>query len=382
MPRFWGLQQHQHQRHIVFSIIILSKCRIISADKLKEVTPNSDGKDCFYIVDAVGVTEHEKYVPRPTSGRGRKILTLEQLLEHLAHNEVSDENLILLRDYCSTIHNRYENNQLFGRHLDEFIDTYNYSPRNLAEKINKKIADGSLPDYIGPSYSNTERIALILPFIATVAARRKLLELQKGYIVTTDDADKVLYAGFSQESAKTYIENFEKYLTEHKDSIEALRIIYNSEDVVITHSMLIELRDKLLIQDKQFDIAQIWRNYKLLDVSGNVEELDAKENADVLTNLIEICRYACKKSPRLQSIIKGYGQRFSLYCGQNQRTLNEVQIEIMKQIAEYVVRDGGVSVTELNEINTDLWRQGVVNFGAKALKEEMNSLAKFILKVA
>ena len=37
-----------------------------------------------------------------------------------------------------------------------------------------------------------------------------------------------------------------KYLEDNKDDIEALRIIYNSEDKVITHDMLLELRDRLL----------------------------------------------------------------------------------------------------------------------------------------
>lgn len=65
-------------------------CRVISDDKLKEVTPNADTKECYYIVDAVGVTESEKHVPKPgPDGSGKKNLSLEHLLERLAHNEVS-----------------------------------------------------------------------------------------------------------------------------------------------------------------------------------------------------------------------------------------------------------------------------------------------------
>lgn len=47
---------------------------------------------------------------------------------------------------------------------------------------------------------------------------------------TEEDPDELIYAGFSKETAKNFIENFEKYLDDNKDSIEALRIIYNSED--------------------------------------------------------------------------------------------------------------------------------------------------------
>ena len=33
-------------------------CRVVDDDKLREVTPNADTKECYYIIDAVGVTEH------------------------------------------------------------------------------------------------------------------------------------------------------------------------------------------------------------------------------------------------------------------------------------------------------------------------------------
>lgn len=112
--------------------------------------------------------------------------------------------------------------------------------------------------------------------IGNLQARNKLLEMQRGYLVETGDDDKVLYAGFSKESAKTYIENFEKYLEDHKDDIEALRIIYNSEDKAITHEMLMELRDRLLSESRQYSVYQIWKNYKLLDEQGDVEALDGK----------------------------------------------------------------------------------------------------------
>ena len=362
-------------------------CRVISDDKLREVTPNANTKECYYIADGVGVTEHEKIIPHPVinSGPGKRVLSLEHLLEHLAHNEVSDENLWLLRDYCSTINRRYEDNPLFGRHLDYFITTYGFAPRTIAGNIQQATDDGLLIEfeYIDPSHDNTRRMALIYSLISNIAARKKLLEMQRGYIVNTEeDPDEIIYAGFSKETAKSFIENFEKYLDENKDNIEALRIIYNSEDTVITHSMLSELRDRLLSESRQYGVYQIWKNYKVLDTEGNVDELDVKTNVNALTNLIQIVRYAYKKNQKLTSLINGYAKRFALYCGQQQRVLTEEQVEIMKQVAEFVINDGAISVKELNEIDTDLWRKGVTSFGGKVLAEEMQALSKFLLKVA
>lgn len=358
-------------------------CRVISDDKLKEVTPNADTKECYYIVDAVGVTESEKHIPKPgPNGSGKKNLSLEHLLERLAHNEVSDENLMLLRDYCSTINRRYEESVLFGRHLDYFITNFGFAPRKLANDINIAFAQGTLVEYISPSHDNSMRMGLIYCLIGNLQARNKLLEMQRGYLVETGDDDKVLYAGFSKETAKKYIENFEKYLEDHKDDIEALRIIYNSEDKVITHAMLIELRDRLLSESRQYGVYQIWKNYKLLDEQGDVEALDGKANVNVLTNLIQIVRYAYKKNQKLTSLINGYASRFSLYCGQNQRILTEEQKDIMKQIAEYIINDGAITVMELNETDTELWKKAVKSFGGKTLASEIQTLSKFILKVA
>ena len=362
-------------------------CRTIKDDKLREVTPNADTKECFYIVDAVGVTEHDKHLPPPGSDekKGKKVFSLETLLEHLAHGEVSDENLWLLRDYCASIHSRYENSPLFSRHLDLFVDRYGFGPRTIASRIQSATEDGLLLtyEYIDPSHDNNVRLQLIAQLMNNLSARKQLLDMKNGYVVKIEDGtDMVISAGFSKETAKGFIENFEKYLDENKDSVEALRIIYNSEDTVITHSMLSELRDRLLAESAQYGVYHIWKSYKTLDTAGNVDDLDTKTNVNALTNLIQIVRFAYKKNSRLTSLINGYARRFSLYCGQQQRPLTQDQVEIMRQIAEFIINDGAISVMDLNEIDTDLWRQGVTEFGPAQLADEMQALSKFLLKVA
>lgn len=360
-------------------------CRYIGEDKLREVTPNAKTKGYFYIVDAVGVTEHDKNIPMSTSRSKRKVLTLEHLLEHLAHGEVSDENLVLLRDYCATINKRYEDSFLFGRHLNQFISSYGFAPKALAHTITKALSDGELPEYINISDSNSARKALIHCLISNVEARKKLLEMQKGYYVfAPDKPDETIYAGFSREEARSFIDTFEQYLKDNADSVEALRIIYNAEDTVITHSMLADLQDKLLAENKEYIPSYIWSKYKAIDTTGCVEELDVKQNKNALTHLIQIARFAFRKNDNLISLFSGYARNFSLYCGQAQRQLDDKQKEIMKQIAEYIIRDGAISVKELNECDTDLWRKAYVDFKGNilSLSAEIEALSRFILKAA
>ena len=355
-------------------------CRCINDDKLKEVTPNAQTKECYYIVDAVGVTEHEKDIPAKVPGRERT-LGLERLLERLTHGEVSDENLGLLRDYCASIHRRYETNALHGHHLSRFAEEFDFTPRSLANDIEKALQKG-LPEFIDASHNNAERMLLIECLIDNVAAKKYLLEMQRGYITIIDDQDEVLYSGFSKETALDFKEAFEKYLNENKDRIEALRIIYNSEDTVITHSMLVDLRDKLLSENHSYTPYNIWRNYKLLDETGHVDEFDMKQNIKALTHLIQIVRFAYRKTARLTSLFSGYVQRFNLYCGQAQRQLTDEQKTVMREIADFVVSEGAITIGELNEYYPDLWRKGISAFGGKVLSQEMQTLSNFILKAA
>ena len=358
-------------------------CRTISDDKLREVTPNADTKDRYYIIDAVGVTESEKHITmlRNSDSGGGGFLTLEQLLEHLAHGEVSDENLMYLNNHCASIHARYENNQLFGHHLETFVDNYGFSPRELAVNIQNAIDNKELGEYQGVSGDNHKRQELIACLISNIPARMKLLEMKRGYQLTIEGKDELLYAGFSQIDAGDYIANFEKYLEKNKDSIEALRIIYNSRDITITNEMLIELKERLLAENRNYQGEIIWKNYKILDKEGRVNELK-QDHAKALTNLIQIVRFAYRKTPQLTSLIVGYSKRFSLYCGQNQRILTPDQVEIMRQIAEYIIKDGAISPVELNEYDQELWKRGIHAMTAPKLKDEMQDLARFILSIA
>lgn len=360
-------------------------CRVINEDKLKEVTPNANTKECFYIVDAVGVTEHDKTIPKPKGPGGEpkpKIPTLEQLLEYLSHGEVSDDNLALLRDYCASINMRYENNILFGRHLNIFISDFGFAPKALAYQINTALSQGTLPPFTSASNDNSARNSLISCLMLNLDARKKLLELHRGYYAIAPGEDEIIDKGFTKEAAKSFIDSFEKYLNDNADKIEALRIIYNSEDTVITYSMLSDLRDKLLSENRLFTPYNIWSNYKMLDTNGDVEDLDVKQNIKALTHLIQLVRYAYKRTDKLKSLLKCYSQRFTLYCGQAQRPLSTDQQEIMKAIADYIINEGSISVTELNSIDTDLWRKAVKSFGVPALTAEIIDLSKFILKAA
>ena len=80
--------------------------RTIGDEQLRNVTPNAYSKDCFFLVDAVGVTEHEKVITSPSEGATSKLMSLKELLEKITHGNVSDDYLRLLASRLSRIRKR------------------------------------------------------------------------------------------------------------------------------------------------------------------------------------------------------------------------------------------------------------------------------------
>ena len=62
--------------------------------------------------------------------------------------------------------------------------------------------------------------------------------------------------------------------------------------------------------------------------------------------------------------------------------IQDKQLCVMRQIADYIIVEGTVSISELNSFDPELWKKAIINFGAPALKSEIIELSKFILKAA
>lgn len=351
-------------------------CRTVDDTILKDVTPNADTKSRFILVDAVGVTASDKHIKERREPGIRKP-TLSEVLEYLSHGLVTDENLFLLRDYCSSINQRFENNRLLRYHLDEYLESFGFLPRNIATTIASAFEQGNLPYYDGHRL-NKERKQLIQVLMQNIPARKKLIELQRGYGITAETEDEVIFSGFDIEKVRSHLDRFEAYVNAHKDEIEALRLIYNSE-VAITMPMLYDLKAKLLAEDAMFSTARLWSWYRMLDQTGAVG--DPGTEVDCLTNIIQLVRYAYHLSDSLVSLTKYASSRFNLYAGQVQNTLTDGQLRLIRQIAEYVASYGQIETKELFDLNPDVWREVIQFFaGSEKADEEIRKMAGFILK--
>lgn len=129
--------------------------RVIGDDQLRNVTPNAISKDCFYLVDAVGVTEHAMGTPTPGSDDQHHSITLARLLELLAHGNLEDELLRLLAGKLARIYNKSNDEQ-----RQHFITLAGICMKQLSANIYEAMEKG-LPEYIDINQPNNERRGLV-----------------------------------------------------------------------------------------------------------------------------------------------------------------------------------------------------------------------------
>ena len=349
--------------------------RTIGDEQLRNVTPNAFSKDCFYLVDAVGVTEHEKTLPSVTDEPTTKIISLKELLERISHGYIPDEYLQRLAATLSRIYNKADNSQ-----RAEFARLAHDDMKDLASRIYNSLENGLLPPFISVDEPNNERKGLVAPLANHADARRYLLILAAGFVNTLmPGEDTLISKGFSIEEAKNTTEAFEEFCREHSDEIEALRIIYNNEGEPITYSMLKDLENKLKMADNHFTSKQLWNSYAILN-PNSVRRSTTKEESDALTNIIQLVCYAFRQIERLDSVVATSKQYFNLWLGQNQREITDKQREVISRIVDYIASNGACTVKDIREDDATHAAQMVRAFGnMQKADDALRSLYTFVV---
>ena len=349
--------------------------RTIGDEQLRNVTPNAFSKDCFYLVDAVGVTEHEKTIPTATDEPTTKTITLKELLERISHGYIPDEYLKRLAATLARIHNKADNTQ-----RDEFLRLAHDDMKEFSARIYDALEKGTLPPFVGTNEPNNERKGLVSPLANHADARKYLLILAAGFVNTLmPGEDTLISKDFSIEDAKNTTDAFEEFCKENADEIEALRIIYNNEGEPITYSMLKDLENKLKMANNHFTPKQIWNSYAIL-LPGKVRRSTTKEESDALTNIIQLVRFAFRQIEKLDSVVATSKQYFNLWLGQTQREITDKQREVISRIVDYIASNGACTVRDIREDDATQAAQMIRAFGnMQKADEALHSLYKFVV---
>ena len=349
--------------------------RTIGDEQLRNVTPNEFSKDCFYLVDAVGVTEHAQTVAPIDDGPTTKTITLKELLERISHGYIPDEYLKRLAATLARIYNKADDSQ-----RKEFVRLSHDDMKELSARIYDALEKGILPQFVSTDEPNNERKGLVAPLANHADARKYLLILAAGFVNTLmPGEDTLISKGFSIEEAKNTTEAFEDFCKKYYDEIEALRIIYNNEGEPITYSMLKDLENRLKMANNHFTSKQLWNSYAIVNPKV-VRRSTTKEESDALTNIIQLVRFAFHQIERLDSVVTTSKQFFNLWLGQNQREITDKQREVISCIVDYIASNGACTVRDIREDDATHAAQMIRAFGnMQKADEALHSLYTFVV---
>lgn len=349
--------------------------RTIGDEALRNVTPNADTKDCFYLVDCVGVVESAKGIPAHEEDPDQRI-TLKKLLEEISHGYIPDEYLNRLAGVLARLHNKADDEQ-----RNEFmLRSHGTDMRDLAGRIYQALENQELPPFIDVNHPNNERKGLVSPLSMNPKAREWILILAAGFVKTLQPGeDNLISKGFSVEDASSSTQAFEEYCRTHADEIEALRIIYNNEGTPITFAMLQDLKRRMEEVNSGFRPGSLWNSYAVLQ-PDKVKRYANSSEREALTNIIQLVRFAFRQIERLESVVGTARQYFNLWMGQNQRELTPKQREIISHVVDYIASNGACSIEDIKEDDKTRAAQLIKAFGNKQnANAALDSLFSFII---
>ena len=352
--------------------------RTIGDEQLRNVTPNALSKDCFFLVDAVGVTEHDHLIPGQYEGPETISLTLKELLERIAHGNLPDNYLRRLAATLSRLYNKADKTQ-----REEFVRLAHDDMQEIARRIYNALDPEQppmLPPFTDINAPNNERKGLVSPLANHADARKYVLILAAGFVKTLmPGEDTLIFKGFSVEEAQSTTEAFEQYCRDHSDDIEALRILYNNEGTPITYPMLKDLENKLKMENNRFAPKLLWNSYAIV-YGDKVRRTTKKEETEALTNIIQLVRFAYRQTEKLESAYPTARSMFNLWYGQKQMNITSEQKDLISKIVEYIAANGACNVRDIRQTDRTHAARLIAAFGnMQKADEALDSVYNFVV---
>ena len=323
--------------------------RSINDTDLRQVTPNANGKSFFYLIDAVGVTESKKTASQPLERK--RSVSLKKLLEQIAQGKTDDDTL-------STVAGRIVN---IERNLD---DAEKEKAKELSgglalHKIAGQMMDAIDPDkQEGKAQKEIEQMKdnAVKPFNKP-SFRQFLLDMgaKTGIYIDELAQDKVISADINGEKAQNIVRSFKDFIEANKDEIDALSIIYNVQygKRNLTYANIRELAEKMREARPPLAPIEIWRAFELLE-KDKVQHV--KNPVRLLTNLVQLVRFAIGQDDKLEEFDKVANQRFNLWKGRQLKkgvVFTAEQNEWLEMIKDYIIANVRIEPKDIQETMDD-----------------------------
>ncbi|MCQ2005689.1 DEAD/DEAH box helicase family protein [Rhizobium sp. NRK18] len=249
--------------------------RVLKPDDLKKVSPSAKAKTHYVIVDAVGVTKSLKTASQPLDTKPS--IPFKDLAMGLMMGDRSEETVSSLAARLSRLDNKLgaDDQEKIAAEAGKALTTI---VRDLFDAIDPdkveadaKAAGHPEPDDAAMKAAREERIKQAANvFTGPLINLMDKIRRDNEQTIDHDNLDTLLraeWAGDVAENAKQIAQEFEEYLTENRDQIEALSIYFNTpaRRSEVTYAMVKDVLKTLTEDRPRLSPLTVWRAYAHLD---------------------------------------------------------------------------------------------------------------------
>ncbi len=249
--------------------------RVLEPDDLRKVTPDAAAKTHYVIVDAVGVTKSVKTASQPLDSKPRvkfKDLAMGLMMGDRSEETVSSLAARLARlDHQLGVKDQEKIAIAAGMSLTAIVrDLFDAIDPDKAE-ADARAAGHSEPDESAMQAAREERIKRAADvFTGPLINLMDTIRRDNEQTIDHDNLDELLrpeWAGDADENARKIARDFEAYLKENRDEIEALTIYFNqpARRSSVTYAMIKVVLAKLEEDRPRLAPLNVWRAYAHLD---------------------------------------------------------------------------------------------------------------------
>ncbi len=321
--------------------------RVISDTDFQSVTPDARAKTHFIIVDAVGVCERDKTDSRPLERK--RSVPFDQLLEAVAFGQRQEDLLTSVAARLARLERQLEPNEHAEIQMLANNVPLSAVTRQLLDALNPDRAVETAKTQFKTTAPTQEQIkqagkelveSAVAPIATNPAFRNRLIELQreKEQTIDTVSKDRVLAAGFDAnalDAARGLVNSFEQFLTEHKDEITALQILYSRPHRQrLKFADIKELAEAIEKPPRRWTTQNLWHAYELLDKSKV-----RGSGKHILSDIVSLVRFALHEDETLAPFYESVDQRFANWLAQQKalgRTFTADQLRWLEMVRDHV----------------------------------------------
>ena len=344
--------------------------RVIEPGDLRKVTPDAQDKTHFVIVDAVGVCERDKTVS-PTLERKPSVST-KKLLQMAAMGIVHADLVSSLASRLARLGKQVDEAQaariareaggetlaeLTGRLIASIDPQATHDA--TAERFGLAKADDPTPEQLDET--ERERMADALKPFSRPELRHTIVEVAQSVYQIIDEAtfDVLLDFGHSEaavRSARSKLDDFQRFLNESRDEIEALEILYSRPHRAgLRYRHVKELRDALRNPPVALhDPANgLWRLYEALE-----PEKVKGRGGTALVDLVAIVRHAIQPKGTLVPVADRVEGRYREWLEEKARggqEFTDEQRRWLDAIKDHIASSLAIEQADFEDVPFNQW---------------------------